>query len=225
MPPAINMKGKRFGSLVVKKRLPKCHHTMGAYWLCVCDCGKTREACRLFLITRRAMSCGSKECRGKRMKVAQRNVKRTSRSREESAIYQLISLYKIGAKRKNRVWGLSYEQAKHFFEQSCHYCGAQPYQLLRIKGRKRKKPTDPYNYLHGGIDRKDPNTGYTLENSLSCCGVCNHAKTTLSYEDFLVWIDRLASFRLIQKDLKTQSLCGQNSGSDRPQPILVRGNQ
>lgn len=46
-----------------------------------------------------------------------------------------------------------------------------------------------------GIDRRDSSLGYTLENCLPACGVCNKAKLDYTEEEFLVWTNRLGSFQ------------------------------
>ncbi|MGJ4945153.1 HNH endonuclease signature motif containing protein [Bradyrhizobium sp. HKCCYLS1011] len=45
-------------------------------------------------------------------------------------------------------------------------------------------------YVCNGIDRKDNGQGYTIENCVPCCSVCNHAKHTMGYEQFIMWISR-----------------------------------
>lgn len=54
-----------------------------------------------------------------------------------------------------------------------------------------KQLTVKYN----GIDRVNNNEGYTLLNSLSCCIICNRAKNSLSYGEFIEWVKCLASYR------------------------------
>jgi hypothetical protein len=47
-----------------------------------------------------------------------------------------------------------------------------------------------------GIDRKDNTKGYVLENSLPCCYLCNRAKGDKPYEEFILWVVRLAQYRV-----------------------------
>lgn len=44
-----------------------------------------------------------------------------------------------------------------------------------------------------GIDRKDNNEGYTLENSFPCCGECNFLKRDHPYNDFVEMVAKIAS--------------------------------
>lgn len=199
MPPSINMKGKRFGSLIVLRRIAKCHHTYGAYWLCECICGKQVTKPRLFLRTGRSCYCGNKTCKPA---VRAPRCKRYS-SFLESARHHVLSVLKGECLRKGEMsrkkWALSDDQAITLIELACAYCGAAPYQILVSQGKE---------YKHGGIDRVKPNLPYTPENTVPCCKMCNRAKFNYSLEEFERWVDRLAAFRLIQKDLKTQHLCG-----------------
>ena len=49
--------GKKFGKLTVIKRLNKSNSS-GVFWLCQCDCGKTKEVPTNLLTSNRTQSCG-----------------------------------------------------------------------------------------------------------------------------------------------------------------------
>lgn len=55
-----------------------------------------------------------------------------------------------------------------------------------------------------GIDRVDSSIGYTIQNSVPCCKICNYAKHNLTLEEFTLWLDRLVEFRTNLKVLQTQ---------------------
>jgi hypothetical protein len=46
----------------------------------------------------------------------------------------------------------------------------------------------------GGIDRKDSNTGYMIDNCVPCCTECNYMKKTLSPQDFRDQMINIAEF-------------------------------
>ena len=56
----INLVGKRFGRLIVIKRVPPPlkDKTKKPYWLCKCDCGKIKVVLSTSLIGGRTKSCG-----------------------------------------------------------------------------------------------------------------------------------------------------------------------
>jgi hypothetical protein len=45
-----------------------------------------------------------------------------------------------------------------------------------------------------GIDRKDNNIGYTIENCYSCCSYCNYMKKCHNYDDFLLYIKNITMY-------------------------------
>lgn len=54
----------------------------------------------------------------------------------------------------------------------CHYCGSK------------------LNSTGYGLDRKDSNKGYTKDNVVTCCGMCNRTKNCyLSYEE-MIWLSK-----------------------------------
>ena len=73
--------------------------------------------------------------------------------------------YKRAAKERNIEWLLTDEEFKLFWQQPCSYCG------------------DKIETI--GIDRKDNNKGYLIENCISCCSICNTMKMTLTKEGFI----------------------------------------
>lgn len=73
------------------------------------------------------------------------------------------------SKKKGLAWDLTTEQAKEIMSRSCFYCGQ-----MHEKG-------------FGGIDRLENHKGYTLDNVVGCCGVCNFIKHAL---DPLTFVQR-----------------------------------
>ena len=45
-------------------------------------------------------------------------------------------------------------------------------------------------FVRNGLDRVDSNLGYTLDNVLPCCSICNYAKQDLRQDVFMQWIAR-----------------------------------
>jgi len=67
-----------------------------------------------------------------------------------------FSVSKAQAKFKRLEWSLTFKEYEVLLNAKCHYCGAG---LLLECGI--------------GLDRINNHNGYTLENVLPCCGVCN----------------------------------------------------
>jgi hypothetical protein len=79
--------------------------------------------------------------------------------------------YRYSADNKARVFELTEEDFKSIVKKPCYLCG----------------DSDQNN----GIDRKDNDTGYTIENSYSCCSTCNIMKQTLDHNDFIEHVSKI----------------------------------
>lgn len=75
------------------------------------------------------------------------------------------------AKKKGLEFTLSLEEFSKIVINPCIYCGE--------------------NELRRGIDRVDNLIGYTKENSVACCKICNYMKNKYTKQDFLFHIKRI----------------------------------
>lgn len=97
-----------------------------------------------------------------------------------------------------RARGLKFNITLDFFSEKCHepchYCGGTDRNSISI----RSKRADRYivrNFRYNGLDRKDNDKGYTEENCVPACIICNRAKREMPYNEFIVWINSLVGFR------------------------------
>lgn len=153
------------------------HLDSGSHWVCKCTCGVIKTVRRQGLIGGKSQSCG---CFNREMS----SVKNTL-SNGEASFNKLYNAYMSGAKRKNRVFNLSKEDFRLLVTANCHYCAVPP---LSVK--KKNSPLGQ-DFIYNGIDRKNNNLGYTIDNCVSCCKFCNQAKHEYSYNEFIDWINKL----------------------------------
>lgn len=85
---------------------------------------------------------------------------------------QRFSTYKSGAKVRNIIFDLTYEQFISFWNKDCYYCGKE------IDGI--------------GLDRKDSSEGYNINNIVPCCSQCNRSKTIQTTEQFITMCKTIA---------------------------------
>jgi hypothetical protein len=93
--------------------------------------------------------------------------------------------YKQAALLKGLNFDLSEEECNELFNEKCFYCGEQS------------------DNLNIGIDRIDCNCdiGYTLDNIVPCCAICNMIKNTIPHDIFLTKIVHILSYnKLINID-------------------------
>jgi hypothetical protein len=102
----------------------------------------------------------------------------------------LYANYKRSAKARHIEFSLTREEFIVKTCQNCAYCGAIPNQTTR-----RLSQSTHYNgnYVYNGLDRQNNTQGYTLENTVPCCKICNRAKSTLSVKDFIAWARLVAT--------------------------------
>lgn len=84
-------------------------------------------------------------------------------------------------------WSLTFEQFKELCFRNCTYCGQSPTKHIWKFGTKGNPSYGHYVSIEkfNGIDRFENSHGYTLANSVTCCGTCNAMKSSLSADEFL----------------------------------------
>lgn len=87
--------------------------------------------------------------------------------------------YKKRAKKKSWSFNLAMEQFRIISSKFCTYCGG-------FSGLSKDGP-------FSGIDRKNIKKGYSVQNCVPCCSVCNYMKNTMSKEEFLSHVARISS--------------------------------
>jgi len=176
----VHLKGKHFGEFQVLERVNK-----PTYWRCLCSCG------REFIERSDRIRDGRTTC-GKCIVF---NGKRIPITDEILAARQIRRWYKNNADLHNRAFQLTLEDVYELTYQKCSYCGQVP-SVPAYTSRKR------FLTLRNGIDRKDSDQGYTLDNCTTCCWRCNRAKANMSNTEFLEWIYRIANhqnYKVIDK--------------------------
>jgi hypothetical protein len=177
--PPLLKQGDRFNRLTIdswdksKKR-----------YKCICDCGKITYVASYQLKKGYSRSCG---CLGRQL-TSQRNYKPDNASAKNT----LYLKYKKNAEARGHEFLLTPEDVVKLTAGKCHYCDQPPsMKLIETKRYRHAESTFVYN----GIDRVNNSVGYTVENSVSCCKLCNLSKRDLPIEIWLDWIDRVHEFQ------------------------------
>lgn len=146
-----------------------------ARWNCRCECGVERIVKAGMLLSGRTQSCS---CLHR---------ERVTTATQESLYRRLFFDYKRRGVSAGHGFSLSMDAFRTLILQACHYCGAEPanesapYHQCKVRGK--------YN----GIDRVDNSLGYTEENSVTCCAICNRGKREMTRQQFLDWVDKVYS--------------------------------
>lgn len=168
-----DLTGKRFGKLTVIRKTSMRAKNKNIIWECRCDCGNIKLVEGALLKTLHTKSCG---CLQKES---------TSLEYGVAAFNHVYSSYKKRAREKKLMFSLGEEEFKDIILKSCVYCGSILDSECKGNGNG--------SFVYTGIDRIDSNKGYTLDNIVPCCKICNRAKNTMPQEDFIAWAKRIAN--------------------------------
>jgi len=171
----IDLVGKKFGRLTVLRRSYPNSKSGELKWCCKCECGKEKIIFGQNLRGGFTQSCGCLQ-------------KETTSHLPVglASMRLLIRDYKRGAKKRGYSYELTEEQFAEITKKDCYYCGIKPYNAYSQLHRNG-------DYIYNGIDRIDNTKGYTIDNVVSCCKICNHAKNKQTLQEFQDWINRVES--------------------------------
>jgi hypothetical protein len=162
--------GEKYGRLTATEQLKRVNKQ--TLRLCKCDCGKQIWLPTSRLITGHTKSCGCfrKDFRKLESGEAVRNT--------------ILDDYKRNAAKRNIGWNLSQDMFMVLLQGNCFYCD-QPPSTIR-KARRHNG-----DYVYNGIDRVSNIGDYSSDNVVSCCEICNRAKSDLNIKEFLSWIKNI----------------------------------
>lgn len=181
--------GDVFGNRVVLKEIePRGRFRM---FLCKCVCGAEVPTQMTQLTTERNKKCYN--CLGKE-----------KHTKEDSPFVRVYIAYKSSAERRGFNFEIDFEDFKKILLQDCHYCGdsaeqsVNSYRSSKTKSRKQIR--------RNGVDRVDSAKGYTLDNVVPCCGLCNTIKMNAPIKDFLDHVKKINQHQLERANLMCEPI-------------------
>lgn len=118
----------------------------------------------------------------------ERSKARASKEDGQASFNRVYRYYQTNAKRKALEFNLSKEQFRMLAEQPCEFCGRLPRSFF-------KRADDNGRWIYNGIDRLDNFQGYTEDNSVPCCQICNRAKSNMNVADWMSYLVDLVAYR------------------------------
>jgi hypothetical protein len=187
----VDITGQKFNRLLAI-RFSHIDNKKYSHWVFLCDCGKEVIRDKHSVVREKTKSCGclhrelaskvGKITWKKAIKFAHLSIRNADR--QLALLTELLCSYKKTAKDRNYSFDLSIDTFKSLVTSPCFYCGDS---LKNI--RKDKASTEILFYT--GIDRLDNSKGYTTENCVPCCRICNGAKSNMTKEEFLNHIEKI----------------------------------
>jgi len=172
----LNLMGQRFGRLIAKKFAGIEARRRESLWECLCDCGNIVVKCAGDLRSGNTKSCGCYH------KIRTRQL--FSIPDEDIRVNRVFYDYRKRAKNKGLKFELTKNQFAIFMDALCYYCGAEPSNSFVQHGRQL--------LAYQGIDRLDNSKGYTPENCVPCCIICNKMKKAMNHDEFIEHIQKIA---------------------------------
>lgn len=147
-----------------------------SYFKFKCDCGTEKVILSSGVKSGNTKSCG---CLSKEVLKSRRI------SENHSEVTAIVLGYKRHAADRKLEWLLGRVDVENIIKLPCYYCGQPP------SNTKKTKNSIGNGLKYSGIDRIDSNIGYTINNVVPCCKICNYAKSNMLTSDFQDWAIRI----------------------------------
>lgn len=140
----------------------------------ICDCGTEKVICldNIVRTSHPTMSCGH-------LYLENRN---SFTNVEPNYVAEFNRWHKRDVVGRDIECSLTLDNWIELVSEPCFYCNQDPNQVMH----------NSYLFMKNGIDRQNNEIGYHMDNSVSCCSICNYAKRSMPAEAFISWILRAA---------------------------------
>jgi hypothetical protein len=145
-----------------------------------CRCKKLLKVQLTNIRNGNSICCGKTPCRTNKL-IGKRN--------KDTSYNALLYSYKKHARERGLSFDLTFDEFKKLLSKNCIYCKVEPFAVYQILNSTTKAVRAGIPVMYNGIDRVNSQKGYTLDNTVSCCKICNRAKSDLPLADFLKWIE------------------------------------
>jgi hypothetical protein len=146
-----------------------------------CKCGNEKIVTEYSVWSGKSVSCST--C-GHKRRAAGDYRKRDESGDLNSSWTHYLDGYIRSANKRGFEFSLLPEKFKELCRLPCHYCDNPPNNNRNFGGGRILTNVN-------GIDRKNSSEGYTNENCVSCCKICNKMKSTLTTEEFIAHVERI----------------------------------
>lgn len=174
-PNTVDITGEQFGRFTVLYESKKRNKGRNVYWVCSCVCGNKKDIEGYSLRSGNTKSCGCLHRDMLRLKYG------------EATFNKLYDSYIRSAEKRKIKFSLTKEEFEKLTRLNCYYCGSVPSQIA-MNNRSYG------NYIYNGVDRKNNNLGYSVNNCVSCCKMCNYMKHNHKLDVFLSHIRKIYEY-------------------------------
>lgn len=178
----VDKSGTRKGRLAILRVDPERTTKKSVYYVCECDCGTVKSIHSSNLRPKgKSVSCGCYRLERVRQDREPQYERRLTA--EERGKHLVRENYIKRARNAEMEFSLNDDQFYALIAANCEYCNDGPSNFFHLTKKKRSHEY-VFSLRYNGIDRQDNAAGYTPENCVSCCMVCNYMKHTMSAGEF-----------------------------------------
>lgn len=194
---SVILAGSKFGRLTVISESEFRTKSNKRMYVCSCECGAFKNVPGNKLQCGDTKSCGClyKDTVGISTRHLPGEVSWNEHERR----------YRSNATQRGFIYSLTKEEFRKITSSNCFYCGSEPVRYNKffkkdgVRIKSNFSTSDEWAEKQwisiNGIDRKNSLLGYTLENCVPCCSVCNTIKMDLSIEEFLEKCKKITDFQ------------------------------
>lgn len=183
--------GTIFQQLTIINKANKKGPTGRSYYNCACSCGNNTLISRSELQAGKTKSCG---CLRRSLPTA--NFKLEAGEASYRCLYQRC---KRGAKIRGIPFDLSTDRHRALIKDKCNHCGKPPIPFncynYKVQANMTTESAKDAWVLVNGIDRLDPNLGYTEANCVPCCTPCNYGKLDYTQQEYIAHCRKVVAFQ------------------------------
>jgi hypothetical protein len=175
----IDLTGQKFNKLTLVKYIGQNNQKCFIYEA-KCDCGNFIRAEGNDIKSNRIKSCG-----------CLKTIKAMKKCLENPYLMMIkntYSDYRIKARQRNYNFDITLEYFSEKIKEKCYYCNSEP-KNIKKPSKRRKWKENQVVLAYNGLDRVDNTKGYTVENTVSCCSMCNIAKSKTDVNVFYQWVN------------------------------------
>lgn len=173
--PIKDLSGMKFGIMTVIRLAGRDYTAKNrSKWLVECACGTIREVRQDALKAAKSCGCIVREKNISRALPDNMSVKRNYYKQVQGS-----------AIKRNLLFSLTFEQCLEISTSNCKYCNCPPRNICRLRTGGVSV------FTRNGIDRIDNNVGYIITNCVPCCYICNRAKSSMEYSEWMEYLDRI----------------------------------
>lgn len=152
----------------------------------------------------KCLLCGKISIVPKRNIEVNKSCDRCNEQTLDSVLHVYYNTYKDNAETRNLPFELTFSQFKEIINKDCYYCGEPPSERNHLNHYKNFNDL----ILVNGIDRIDSQKGYTLDNCVPCCSMCNRMKNNYSIDQFKNKIAQIYKYLISSETIENTSKDG-----------------